>query len=220
MALFVPPGRFNCKLRWRLAGDPEEMISTLGVESQDTGGPGPDPVDVAHAVYAAWVSAWPGASLHGSWSFVGVDVQGGNDLGEDPGDVVSWDQVTVGTHAYSSVTSNCALLIKKKTALSGRHNSGRMFLPAGYVENDAVSQAGAIVTGSQAIYQLAMNQFYDNLLAETAGVDPIVPTNLRPLLFHGVPAGTPPVEGGRAPTVITSFLVDPVLATQRRRMRH
>lgn len=201
MPLDVGENEFQCKLRFRLEGDPEESITTIGVKR--AAADGRDVIDIAHEVWAAWDGALGAATLAQGWSFVGVDVARGP-IGV--GEVGSWDEVVVGAHTSPVYPQNCALLVKKKTALGGKRNSGRMFLPAGFCFEEEISRTGELSQGLLGSYQTKIDQFFANLTDEPA---------LTPVLFHNVPALQEPEPS----TPIVKLVLDPVIATQRRRLR-
>lgn len=101
------------------------------------------------------------------------------------------------------ITPNVAVLVRKTTALGGRAGSGRMYWP-GLLEGN-VNGAGVLEGHVVAGLQDAFNAFWLSL--ETL--------NVPPMLLHG--PGSPVSDD--FPTVITAFNVDPVVATQRRRLR-
>lgn len=206
MALVIPENHWQCKLRWRLSGDPEEMISTIGVVGND---PGPrDILQVAEAVYIAWEGSFDAASLNQAWQFIGVDVTEGGET-EDP-QVGSYDRLQQGTGTWASLPHNCALLAKKKSAKGGRRNSGRMFIPAGYIGELEVGGNGVLSTVFMNGAQAKFTNFYDSLRDTLTAVGmPIA--DFKPVIFHS----SLPSE----PTEITSLVVDSLIATQRRRMR-
>lgn len=92
-----------------------------------------------------------------------------------------------------------SVLVQKRTGLVGRQNKGRMYWP--FVCQDAqVDNGGNIFTGHLADLQLAATDLYDRAEADWGGM----------FLFH---------SGSSDPTPITSLVVSPTLATQRRRQR-
>lgn len=103
-----------------------------------------------------------------------------------------------GTGNTAMAPNNTALLIEKRTQLGGRSGRGRLYMP-GLVES-VVGPAGDIDPASLAIYQTT---------AEAWLVD-IETTQTGMFLFHAASSD---------PTRVTSLTVDPVAATQRRRMR-
>lgn len=207
MALTIPTTEhWNCKLRWRLAGDPEEMICTIGVRC--TIGEEPTSPEVAERVYLAWEGAFEDTVLSSNYTLVGCDVQKGPAPATE---VASYDQLTPGAHGNPVSVQNTCILVKKKTSSAGAANTGRMYLPAGYLPESEVDDTGRLLTS----YQIALNgyiqQFYDNLLDGNG-----VPSQeLTPMLYHASREG---IAGG-PPTVITGFSIDPVVATQRQRLR-
>lgn len=103
-----------------------------------------------------------------------------------------------GLKGADSVTPNTSILVQKATALGGRKNRGRMFVP-GLPENEVGGQ-GLIVAGVQPDLQLA----FDNFLAK------VTTDNFIPVVLHG---------GPETPTPLTNFSVQGTVATQRRRLR-
>lgn len=224
MATLIPPGMWLAKLRWRLIGDSEEMISTIGVRGNEPGDR--EPNDVAHSIFAAWAGAFETDVLNVQWSFVGVDVVGGFEASDPPvqgegGPVGTYNETLAGAMGAAVLPNNCALLVKKQTAVGGRRNHGRMFIPAGYVGEAEVDGTGLISAGNQTFFQDHVNQFYENLRDSTGTPGPTF-TSYWPVLFHSdardpdgnvIPNTAPP------PTDITALVADPRIATQRQRMR-
>lgn len=211
MATPIPPGHWLAKLRWRLTGDPDEVVSTIALRGSEPGERPPD--EVAHAVFNAWEGAWPPDVLSNAWQLVGCDViVGGDDEGHDVG---TWNETIPGTMTQGPPPQNCAMLVKKKTARSGRRNSGRMFLPAGYMAEEDVSPTGAHATPALGSYNSRANTFFDSLMDVSQPVGQ-PPTSFIVMLLHSEPPG-----GGAAPvpTEVTSLTVDPIIATQRQRLR-
>jgi hypothetical protein len=133
------------------------------------------------------------------WTFQGVTVALGTSTGDQIGQHLG---VKVGNVSDACPPSNCAVLISKNTALGGRRYRGRLFFPPVKLNEGAVDQSGNMSGGSVTDYQTTWDGFVGNL-----GV-----SQLEPVLFHQ--GASPPV-----PTPITSFTVQSVIATQRRRMR-
>lgn len=206
MPLQVPSEMWLVKLRWRLVGDPQEMISTIGVKGSE---PGDRPInEVAEAVAKAWSGAFAAGTLTAGWTFVGADAQQG--AAPDLVAVGSYDNPIAGTNSAGSPSSNCSMLVHKKTLLAGRHNSGRMFVPPGYLSETGITPTGALDTGALAGLQSNMNEFFA-ALTDTSTTEGSPPTSFLPVLYHAA--------AGMAPTLISSLVVDPLLATIRRRMR-
>lgn len=199
MGVIIPMAEYQANLRWSLEGDPEEMICTLGLDY--TGVLSPLPQDVAELVYDA-------AALEGSiaaadamiqpWTFVGVTVY-----------LQTAEGIAVGIHneprTYSAgsptaLPQNCAALVKKVTGLSGRKNTGRWYMPSGYLNEASVSSSGVIAGGDYASIQGRIDDFLTNL-----GTADLVPTVLH--------------SDGSPSTPIIDMVLDTQIATQRRRLR-
>lgn len=202
--LVVPDGFATAKFRYALTGDPEEMISTLGV---DLGNNDPD-VLTANAIADQWKEHFclDGAGLSNQWTFLGVDLQIGND--PPPGVVVrSTTAALVGSGSFPTLPQNCSILVQKRTAQPGRRGRGRMFLPPAHFGEAGVTGAGVIGGAELAATQTRMDDF----ITELGNDGPLASLALVPVLFHS--------EAPTAPTVITQMTVAPVIATQRQRLR-
>lgn len=195
----IPNGFALARLIWTAAGDPEPMISTIGLELT----PGPTtPFVLASAIRTAWTGAWAPASLSNSYTFKGVSVT----MGPQPGTGPTADSLidSIGTSVSAMLPSNCAILIRKVTALGGRENRGRMFLPAGYLAEGSVDQNGVIAGATVTSMQAQMNAFQAAVIGS--------PLFDNTVVLHGTASAS-------APTVITDLTVQSKIATQRRRMR-
>lgn len=107
----------------------------------------------------------------------------------------------VGNQATASAGPNTAALIHKQTAFGGRAGRGRMYLPG--IPENSIENNGALSSG----YFTAWDTVWDALRIGLASVD------LPMVLLHD--AGSPITT----PTPITSLVLDPTTATQRRRLR-
>ena len=93
---------------------------------------------------------------------------------------------------------NCCYLIEKQTALGGRAGRGRMYMPG--VAEDGVLDGGAQLPARVSALNRALATWWNVIVNE----------GLIPQLFHSASSD---------PTEITDFNCDPVVATQRRRLR-
>lgn len=108
-----------------------------------------------------------------------------------------------GGHIGSGAQPGTSYLIRKNTALGGRKNRGRMFVPG--VDEDKVDASGGILPAWVTTLQGVAGDFFDAATAAT----------MYPVVLHTlVPGPTQP-----APTAITSLSVESLVATQRRRLR-
>jgi hypothetical protein len=112
---------------------------------------------------------------------------------------------TAGGSASSPLPQNCAFLVQKFTGLAGRHNQGRMYWPTpAEGEVNAIGEILPTVIGG---FNTALLN-YLNGINNTTGVGEMV------LLHVPRPGVLEPV-----PTIVNLLLVDPIIATQRGRMR-
>lgn len=144
----------------------------------------------------------------------------------DDGDlaVESLAGIGAGADADPPPPSNSAVLIEKRTAQRGRQHQGRMFFP-GIVDEDAVGSGGGISTVVVAALQVVAGDWASGLVAHAdVGEIVILHTDFirNPAVAHddvdnvAYRIANPIAD---TPTVVTAVVVDPVLATQRRRMR-
>lgn len=115
--------------------------------------------------------------------------------------VLESDALAVAGYSSSSAPANVSVLVRKVTALGGRRNRGRMYLPT--PSSTAVNESGQLVTATLAAYQTSINNWKAAVLAIT-GVEAMV-------ILHNAP--------GFDPQDITSLTVQQLVATQRRRLR-
>jgi hypothetical protein len=192
----IPVGYVLLKFRFALVGDLEEMICTLGAETTAT--------DFATrvALLDAAVGHWGTdimPNFSSAYSLTGVD----GIYGSGTGDLPHTSSITgpSGTLSNTPTQQNTSVLVKKLSGLGGRANRGRMFVPG--CPEDQIGPTGLILGAHLANLQLAFTSLYDDLVA-TTNIGNLV-------IFHDDPAPLP--------TTITSLFVDPLVATQRRRLR-
>lgn len=190
MGVLVPPGYGIAKYRWRCSGDSEEMISTLGFK---VGEPAPPSV-VAGQLATIYVDSGWGNRLSAAYTFTGVTVSIGPPEAAEVGES---QMALVGGLAVEPPPSNCALLVTKITALGGKGNRGRMFLPAGHLQEAGLDSNGFMSAPSLS-EAVACNTdwFQAPVSAQYNFIDDWV-------LFHG--SGSGPIADAGTPTVITQF---------------
>lgn len=203
MGVEIPPGYGQCTLVYYATGVAEFVNCTFGFKNNDT-------VERT-ADYLASVFRFESTKTGGfnnpdvmssSWTFAGADVRY-NRGGEI--EMGTSRSASPGTVAISPVPVNCAFLVKKGTSQGGRRHRGRWFLPPAWVDENLVGPGGAFtITSTYTTLQTRLSKY----LADLALV-------FEPMyLLHGEYGDfTPP------PTIVTSLTLQPVLATQRRRMR-
>jgi hypothetical protein len=119
--------------------------------------------------------------------------------------------VTVGTRATPGESPQVALLVKKLTGLAGKSFRGRSYFP--FVPESEVDDAGDVDSVVLAAIQTALATF---LAGMTTDGTPMYLLH-RNLIDHITKL---PVPGSAPqPTLVTSYVAESVVATQRRRLR-
>ena len=197
-SVIIPPGFAQVFFRFRCTGDNEEMLTSIGVRT--TGSP-PDPSALAVDMADAWLDAWPASDLSNTFTFWGTRVFIGNDgdpiIGETTG-------TTAGTGSNAALPNNCAILMQKRTALGGRRNRGRCFIPSGYLPEIGVDQAGVIAGGTLTSLSGNASDLFTRLTSGGVESDQVV-------VLHSSSPSTP--------TPVTALTIAGKIATQRTRMR-
>jgi hypothetical protein len=201
MPLDIPVGFGHVVHSLRLTGDPEPMAVTFGVELQ------PDvplfPNGLAENLHQQFGSAWA-TTLGNPYTLVQTEIryplgdQGGFGLGVFVGDIAM-------VNAGSFLPQNCAFLVHKRTGLGGRRHRGRLYLPG---VNEALVDDKGLMSST------ALSGVNAAALAWLNGVKSLEAVE-NMVVLHTKPIG-PAVF---APTPITTLNLDPVLGTQRRRLR-
>jgi hypothetical protein len=196
MALNIPPGFAQVAYRWALSGDPDEFISTVGMDiSGIPGGPQAAAEDAADQFLAGFGAG----EFNVGYTYRGVFLK----VGEVGGPPSTYEaaRAVAGTFPGNPLPQNCCVLVKKRSGTVGRRGQGRMYLPPFMVQENAVSPAGVIDAANMPGIQLNVDQWLSELRDW--------------VILHD----TPPGGVARPPTPITNFIVDGVIATQRRRLR-
>lgn len=202
MPKLLPAGFTDVCVAFLRTGDQEEMCVTFGVAS----GSEEDPFAIATSVALDWAAAIPAANLpnvvHGTRVTTRVS------QGDDPPLIGEAALAQTGTASGSTLPQNCAYIFRKATSFGGRRGRGRMFLPWA-LAND-ITATGVISTTAVSNYNSLGATLLSNLNSGTAG------TKISPMvILHN--DGGPSTPG---PSVVTSLTLDPVIGTQRRRLRH
>lgn len=195
----IPVGFADATFVFQCTGRPRQCTWSMGLDLSSD--PSVDPTTVAQTVYDAYVGTndpvFP-AHMCTGWSFVGVSVSKMLETGPIVGQ--TFDTV-VGTASNGPVPVNTSCLATKQTALGGRRNRGRAYIPPVWPPEEDVDQAGVIAPTQLGQLQGWYNSFFSTL---STGPYP-------PVLFHQSAPFTP--------TPITGFVIGSQMATQRRRMR-
>jgi hypothetical protein len=199
MTLLIPPGFAQAAFRYSLIGDPQIMVTTLGFDLNSYGG---DFEAAATDIRDGWAAGvGDEIAIGNQWSWVDVVLRIGQDGG--PPAVVTRVANVVGADSTGHLPQNNTLLIHKTTLLGGRRGRGRMYLPSAHLPESAANDAGVLPDVISSGYTTLMEQ--SRVAWDADGAEPV--------LLHD--AGV----GAAAPTSITSFACDRMIATQRRRLR-
>jgi hypothetical protein len=196
MGTVIPPTYFNCRYLHSCEGVIDPFGFSIGGHM-----PGDQLMsEVALNLYESYsIMVWgSGSAAADTYTFQGVQLT----VGDVSGPMIAQHLVPISGSIASNVPPvNLAVLVTKNTALGGRKNRGRLFLPTGVLFEPEVDPAGQITSGAQA----ALQQRFEDFLAELQLRD------VAPWLLHSHPDDEP--------TPIMSFSVQSLCATQRRRMR-
>lgn len=201
MAQVIPVGFAHVGIQFSNSGDPDPWYVTMGLDVSDAGG---DMEGVANTLATGWEGSLIGG-MSTTTRLSGVQIR----LGQDGGVPLTtfWPFNIAGGSSAAKLPQNCALLVQKVTQRPGRPGKGRIFIPNILSEGD-VDTVGTI-TGS---VRTELQGYFNDFLEFLADPNPLPP--VQPVLLHN--AGTP---GGTTPSPITSWTVNGVIATQRRRLR-
>lgn len=199
----VPPGFADVAMRTALTGDSEEFITTFGlILEQPLSQSVVDGLSLECAAF--WLNTTyggrSGAHIPTQGEYRGIRVTEGND-----GDPIGWESVSgaaVGVGTTTLLTQNTTYLVKKGTALGGRANRGRWYLP--FVREANVSDTGVLTAATVTFLSLGCAEFLDNL--ETS----------VPLFYSGMCLLH---ASGATPTPVSAITPAALCATQRRRLR-
>lgn len=201
MTVIIPDGFVQVGIQMRRSGDPQPWYVTYGINAEASTG---DWETVALTI-GTWWNDYLGPYYPTDTTISGVQLRVGTPSGVPLTLFYATDIVGLGSG--QTLPQNCAVLITKNTFRPGRTGKGRFFWPT-IIESE-VNGLGQI----DSAYRTTLNSAWTTLFgAHQSGVggDPALPMYL--LHNEGVPLGT-------TPTQIESLQVDPVISTQRRRLR-
>lgn len=151
----------------------------------------------ATAVRTAWIGSFVPAALSSLWQLTRVRYTATR--GGLPVDGVDGN-VSQGTATFNPVSPAVAALLRKVTDSGGRKNRGRMYLPAGYLGELAVSPNGTI---DSAVVSDSTGRFQSFIAALTDD-------DLGPVILHA---------DSSTPTDVVDGFMESQVCTQRRRQR-
>ncbi len=201
MTLIIPDGFGHVTHQLRLAGDPEPMAVTYGV-ALDAGGVTniATLLDELHEAFHAAVTG----SLPASWTLYQTELKWNDDVLADLKVSIHVEPKAM-TASGAALPQNVAALVHKLSTSAGRRNRGRFFLPG--LREGEVSDTGMVsgnsITGINNDLAAWLNKL-NTLMSQIDGM----------VILHSTG-----ISGAPPPTVVAQLLVDPVVATQRRRLR-
>lgn len=198
MAVVIPPGFAQCSIEHWLDGYPRPAVTTMGVKiagTEEAGG------NVADRFWQAYNTAFVALTDNG------VRIRNARAvIGQDGGDPIIQESTKEGPggQARSSLAPALALMLTKSTAVGGRKNRGRMYIPWA-MDDNAVGENGAILPIIVTAWTTASQVFLDYLsLGEHTNQDLIDGA----YILHS--DSTPP-------TPVTKLAPNPTIRTQRNR---
>lgn len=195
----IPAGFVEATFVFRCAGIDRDMTWSQGFDCADFTTKSAS--DMAFDIYQEYVGASNpivAANMIDSYTFKGVSVV--KQMEEGP--LVGGYFVDVaGTATTTALPPNCTALFTKVTALGGRRNRGRFFLPIYTPGELSVDAAGVINPATVS----AVNTLYNNF---RIGLEA---ANYALVLYHQTAPFTP--------TPVTVWSMQSRIATQRRRLR-
>lgn len=193
-----PEGFGIAKSIFSLSGDSEDMIVTHGFRN-DTD---LDPDSCADAVYNAWDAGLAASDMGTGWTWRGIEIQQGTATGSG-GPVGSHPTTLGGSAAATTLPQNCAVLVHKRTPVGGRRGRGRFYLPPAFLAESLVGQTGEI----SSVQVISLQSVVDAILSS------LTTFNVEMVLLHVQGANVIP------PYPVTQLTVDPIISTQRQRLR-
>lgn len=193
----VPIGFGEVTMHWGSAFlNNQDPVTVFGVD-QD---PSFSAEAVATAVSDAFTSSGWEAQLGDDFTLTTIEVK----FGPVPGGSEFELAVNkIGDRSTTSLSSPAScVLVRKGSALSGRQNRGRMYLPGMLIDADILDNGGVGSSRVTAL-QTVFTTFLADLIATTAVVEMVI-LHTDPLL---------------TPTVVNTLTVDAMIASQRRRLR-
>jgi hypothetical protein len=198
MGVRIPIGFAQVSMDVYLAGNTRAMTCTIGVDALA----GQTPVDIADVVQQNMVATnrpWQTSMVPSDWTIGPFRAAIMNEPGIESG---VGTLSTVGT-ATAGLTfpPNVSFLVQKRTGTGGRQGRGRMYEPPITIGETSIDKLGLIQSTIVTDRNTRWEAFRSAI--QTLG--------MGPYLFH---------EGIGGPLLITKIVLQSLVATQRRRLRH
>lgn len=197
MGVIIPVGQIQVSMKWACNGLTRPLMTTFGVDPDATAPPAL--LDKLAAIQAIFVSSTIAVNTQISNQYTYVSLIGqemtatGILSAELPVNIV-------GTNSFQPPPPNCSWVVQKRTALGGRQNRGRMFVPPARLGETTVNAGGTVDAATVTAEQADWTAFHASMIS---GDYPMV-------LFH---------SDGSPSTIISQLVVEPRIGTQRRRLR-
>lgn len=206
MTLVIPQHHAQLTYKFSLSGDPDPYVITIGVKVTDPPA-SLTPNDVANGASNIFEdNLLP--HLASVITYLGVEMAWTTDpLPSSPTIGVAPKSLTGGNTGVTTIfPANCAFLAHKRTGLAGRGGRGRMYIPG--VGEGQADNTGTVVSGTVTAWNGGLAAFLADFVAST---------DFEYLcLFHDSLGAYALLD----PEPLSSITLDPVIATQRRRLRH
>lgn len=197
MSVIVPPDFAQGSVLWRLDGDPETMVTTIGLYHDS------DPWDETNAedLYDAFTTSLSEGLFATGYTIIGAVVAITVDVDDPPTVFSFYSDSPWEADGGDGLPQNNAYLIHKNTTVGGRAGKGRMYFPG--VCEDRCDTKGVLADATRT-----------ELTTEMAAV--AAHANSHDLFFCLFHSETSPIG---EPTPLSSFVCDPMISTQRTRLR-
>lgn len=195
MPVNIPGGFMQVIFPFQLTGASKPFSTTIGI-SVDAGG---TPQGALNQIDAAWRTAI--VSITDSNYTINPAVGYYRTIGGDLLLLTSSVAAQAGGASQASAPPNVTVVVRKRTEFVGRAQRGRMFLPIGLGET-AVDEVGLLLPATLAAIDTKFAAFRTTVNS-ASNVGDLV-------LLHS--------DITKAPSPITSFVTQPIVRTQRRRL--
>jgi hypothetical protein len=188
--MIIPVGFAQASFLHNLIGSDKKAVCTFGVELQGT--------DFGENRAADLAGIWETRvmpQMTDVWVFDRATLKYGP---VSTGPTFESVSTTQGGASGDSTTPQVATLVRKTTALGGRKNRGRLYVPG--VPEAQVGPTGALTS----TYRTTLQTLWTGVLSDLATA------NMPMVILHA---------SSSDPTTVASLVVDEEVATQRRRLR-
>ena len=196
MGVEIPAGFGMVLHSYRLTASAKIQAITYGFSPAA----GETPAQMATFLHNAWSANVGGDSfIDSDYTFEPTEIRFNDPV--DGIQVAIAGTASVGLLAGERLPPNCAVLVRKITAIGGHAFRGRIYLPPCFISEGNINEAGILNAADRTVVQDRINTWEGIVVTGSYGL----------ILLHSSVLV--------APTPITSWIVDSQIATQRRRLR-